>query len=94
MYMYYNWNPYGGYMNGQHQAYGYDPSWQDWSRQINIVDAINIALQQVPGEAVEAERKTRRGRHIYEIEIVTAEGTKYEVEVDRNTGEVVNVELD
>lgn len=81
-------------MNGQHQPYGYDPSWQDWSRQINMVDAINIALQQVPGEAVEAERKTRRGRRIYEIEIVTAEGTKYEVEVDRNTGEVVNVELD
>lgn len=92
--MYYNWDPYEGYMNGQQPGYGYHPNWQNWYRQINMVDAINIALQQVPGEAVEAELKTRQGRRIYEVEIVTAQGTKYEVEVDRNTGEIVDVELD
>lgn len=92
--MYYNWNPYEGSMNGQTQGYDKHPNWQNWYRQINIVDAINIALKQVPGEAVEAERKTRQGRRVYEVEIVTADGTKYEVEVDQNTGEIVNIELD
>lgn len=66
----------------------------DWDRRVNLVEAITIALEEVPGEAVEAEMKRKHGMLIYEVEIVTQQGVKYEVEVDVNTGNIVTVELD
>lgn len=75
--------------------YGRNPNaFPYWQRQVGMVDAINTALQQVQGEVVDAELKTSRGRQIFEIEIVAGDGMKYEVKVDRNTGEVIQVELD
>lgn len=68
----------------------------EWSRQINLVEAINIALEQVPGEAVEAELEENgaSGRPYYEVDIISEQGVKYEVEIDANSGEVLTVELD
>jgi uncharacterized membrane protein YkoI len=59
-----------------------------------MIEAINIALEQVPGEPVEAELKQQQGMLIYEVEIVNQQGVKYEVEIDVNTGNVLSVELD
>lgn len=53
-----------------------------------------VALQQVPGHVVKAELEYDHGAVIYEIEIRTLEGQKYEVKVDANTGNVLRVKLD
>lgn len=65
-----------------------------WARRISMIEAINIALDQVPGEPVEAERKRKHGTLIYEVEIVNEQGVKYEVDIDANSGNVISVELD
>ncbi|MEN1969504.1 PepSY domain-containing protein [Lentibacillus sp. N15] len=91
------WNTPYGYANWQNQGYGYHGINQNqagWYRQITIEDAMQIALQQVPGEVVKVELDTNYGVEVYEVEIVTNQGTKYEVEVDRETGRIVNIELD
>lgn len=88
--MYNYWGP-NGYGNWQNQGYGYR---QNEYRQINIIEGINIAVQQVPGEVVSAELETKSGMQVYEVEIVTAQGVKYEVDVDRNTGEILDIDLD
>lgn len=56
--------------------------------------AIEIALQRVPGEVVKAELEFDDGTLLYEIEIRTSQGVKYEVKVDAVTGQVVRVKLD
>lgn len=63
-------------------------------RQIMIEDAIDIARKQVPGQVVQAELENKSGRLIYEVDVITSESVKYEVKIDANTGEVIEVELD
>ena len=63
-------------------------------RRISMDQAMQIALQQVPGQVVKAELEVEHGIVIYEIEIRTHEGHKYEVEIDANTGNVLKVKLD
>lgn len=53
-----------------------------------------IALQQVPGHVVKAELEYDGGSVIYEIEIRSRDGQKYEVKVDANSGKVLKVKLD
>ena len=55
-------------------------------------EVIEIALTEVPGEVVEVEFETEDGIDIYEVEILTADGEEMEVEIDANTGEVLEVE--
>ncbi|MBU5468338.1 PepSY domain-containing protein [Virgibacillus sp. MSJ-26] len=86
------WNP--GQPQFHNQPFSYEQQLTEANRQIDIIEAINIALDQVPGEVVEAERKRKHGTMIYEVEIVNEQGVKYEVEIDRNTGNVISVELD
>lgn len=76
-----------------HQNFQQPEQQPEW-RRINMIEAINIALEQVPGEPVEAELKQGQGMLIYEVEIVNQQGVKYEVEIDVNTGNVLSVELD
>lgn len=66
----------------------------NWYRRITIEEAMSIALQQVPGEVVKVEKDTKAGRPIYEVDILTTQGIKYEVEIDINTGEVIDIEID
>ncbi|OLS38375.1 hypothetical protein BTR22_07550 [Alkalihalophilus pseudofirmus] len=63
-------------------------------RRISAQDAIAIALESMPGDVVDVELDTENGILAWEIEIMTAKGTKYEVFVNANTGEVIKVELD
>lgn len=56
--------------------------------------AIDIALQRVPGEVVKAELEFDDGTLLYEVEIRTSQGVKYEVKVDAVTGQVMRVKLD
>lgn len=63
-------------------------------QQLLMEDAIQIARQHVPGLVVEAELKREHGQQIFEIEIVTSDGVRYEVEIDANSGEVIEISLD
>lgn len=89
------WEP-NGYANWQNQGYGgYGYGYrQNEYRQIDIIEAINIAVQRVPGEVVSAELDTKSGMQVYEVEIVTAQGVKYEIDVDRQTGNILDIDLD
>lgn len=63
-------------------------------RQISIEEAMNIAVGRVPGQIVKVELERENGVWVYEVEIITPQGVKYEVEVDINTGNIVKVEID
>ncbi|WP_040287329.1 PepSY domain-containing protein [Sporosarcina koreensis] len=63
-------------------------------RRISMEQAMSAALQQVPGQVVKAELEYEHGTLIYEVEIRTADGHKFEVEVDANTGRVLRVKPD
>lgn len=63
-------------------------------RRISMEQANEIALQRVPGQVVKSELEFEDGILIYEVDIRTADGLKYEVEIDAVTGEVVKVKLD
>lgn len=65
-------------------------SYSRYSR-ISIDDAMTIALEQVPGEVVKVELDTENGILVYEIDIMTMEGVKYEVEIDAQTGAVIKI---
>ncbi len=61
--------------------------------QVSADQAIQTALQKVPGTVVEAELEEEKDhRAIWEVEIVTAEGKLMEVEIDAKTGEVLEAE--
>ncbi|MFS0576304.1 PepSY domain-containing protein [Sporosarcina sp. 179-K 3D1 HS] len=63
-------------------------------RRISLEQAVSIALQRVPGNVVKAELDNDDGHLVYEIDIRTANGLKYEVKVDANTGQIIRVKLD
>lgn len=63
-------------------------------RQITIEDVMDIARQQVQGEIVKVELDSKGGMPIYEVDIVNPQGMKYEVKIDIQSGEVIEVELD
>lgn len=82
-----------------HNRYGQNQHWENhWQhqqyRRISMEQAMNIALQRVPGHVVKAELDYDDGMLVYEIDIRTAEGYKYEVKVDANTGTILRVKLD
>lgn len=72
------------------------PSNQPYSRysRISIEDAMSIATEQIPGEVVKVGLDTENGVLIYEVEIVNAQGIKYEVEIDAQTGSILKMKLD
>ncbi len=55
---------------------------------------IEIALMEVPGEVMEVEREREDGQHVYEVEILAADGSEMEVEIAADTGEILNVSAD
>ncbi|ARK23120.1 peptidase [Sporosarcina sp. P26b] len=63
-------------------------------RRISMEQANEIALQRVPGQVVKSELEFDDGILIYEVDIRTMEGHKYEVKIDAVTGEVLKVKLD
>ena len=76
-----------------------NPYWENhWQhpkyRRISMDQAMQIALQQVPGQVVQAELEVDDGMVIYEIDIRTNDGHKYEVKIDANSGNVIKVKPD
>ncbi len=56
---------------------------------ISIEEAIKAATQKYPGKVLEAELEDEDGAVLWELEILTADGKKMEVQVDSRTGEVL-----
>jgi len=56
---------------------------------ISIEEAIKAATQKYPGKVLEAELEDEDGAALWELEILTADGKKMEVQVDSRTGEVL-----
>jgi uncharacterized membrane protein YkoI len=71
--------------------YVWDNFWRSY--RINTEAAIQIALQQVPGQVIKAELDYENGILIYEIDIRTISGV-YEVYVHAFTGQILKVEKD
>ncbi|MEK5037705.1 PepSY domain-containing protein [Sporosarcina sp. FSL K6-3457] len=83
------------HQNRQDQHQYWSNHWQNPQyRRITIDQAMAIALQRVPGQVVKAELDYDDGVLVYEIDIRTAEGHKYEVKIDANTGAILRVKLD
>ncbi|MEI3604515.1 PepSY domain-containing protein [Pseudogracilibacillus sp. SE30717A] len=80
--------------NHFYPSYHDHSNWQQNNGQITIEEAMRIALERVPGQVVKVELEQRRGAWVYEVEILTPQGVKYEVKVDINTGAIVKVEID
>ncbi len=55
---------------------------------------MEIALMEVPGEVTEVERERRRGKQVYEVEIIGVDGTEMEVTIAAETGEILKVEAE
>ncbi len=79
--------------NGQWQNQGVQNPYSRYSR-ISIDDAMTIALEQIPGEVVKVELDTENGLLVYEVDIVTMEGLKYELEIDAQSGAIVKIKRD
>ncbi|MHC0037672.1 PepSY domain-containing protein [Pseudoneobacillus sp. C159] len=61
------------------------------SEGISMEKAKQIALEKVKGEIIRAQLEEEDGRMIYEI-IIKAKDGQYEVEIDKSTGKVLEVE--
>lgn len=59
---------------------------------VTIDQAIKAASEKVPGKVIEAELEQKRGKTVWEVEVVTAEGKVVEVHVDSETGTVIATE--
>ena len=59
---------------------------------ITIEQAIKIAVDKVPGTAVEAELEKKHDKTVWEVEIVGADGNVTEVHIDAANGAVIDTE--
>jgi len=67
--------------------------WDNYWRSYRISSeaAIQIALQQVPGQVIKVELDYENGILVYEVDIRTTSGV-YEVHVHAITGQIIKVE--
>ncbi len=79
--------------NYNHNSYYFlwDNYWRSY--RISSEAAIQIALQQVPGQVIKVELDYENGMLVYEIDILTPSGI-YEVYVHAVTGQILKVEED
>jgi len=59
---------------------------------IMVDQAIKTAAEKVTGKVIEAELEEKKGKAVWEVEIVNAEGKVTEVHVDAMTGQVIATE--
>ena len=64
------------------------------SASVSINKAVEIALAAVPGAATEAEFEVEDGKSIWEVEVLDANKQMYKVEIDANSGDVLEKKLD
>ena len=85
-----NWRP----VNPNWNAQQYNNNPYNAYRRISIEEAMIIAKERVPGEVIKVELDTENGLFVYEIEIRSAQGIEYELEIDVYTGQIVKLRVD
>lgn len=61
---------------------------------ITLVEAVEKALTNMKGKAVEAELEKEHGKTVYEVKIIDESGATREIYVDAQSGNVVKIEKD
>lgn len=61
---------------------------------IDVEQAISIALADVPGKVLEAEFEHENGTAVWEIEVLDELNQVFELEIDANSGEILENEQD
>ena len=59
---------------------------------VDVTDAIKTGLGKVPGRVVDTELRSKSGKVVWEIDIVSPEGKFTEVDVDASTGAIADSE--
>jgi uncharacterized membrane protein YkoI len=59
---------------------------------IEMSDAISKAVSKASGKPIEVELKKKSGKAVWEVEVLGDNGKVTEVDVDANTGDVVDSE--
>jgi uncharacterized membrane protein YkoI len=59
---------------------------------IEVTDAIKAAQDKKPGRVIDTELKSKNGRTVWEVDVATADGKTAEVDVDAQTGQVMDTE--
>lgn len=59
---------------------------------ITAEQAVQIALQQVPGQVLHVDLDMENGLLVYEVFILTVQNIIYEVEINARTGVIVTIE--
>ena len=59
---------------------------------VTIEQAIKAASEKIPGTVIEAELEKKQGHTVWEVEVVTTDGTVMEAIVDSETGAVTHIE--
>ena len=81
-------------------ALGYDredkdlESAQATSAKVSMEQAIQTAKTKFPGRVVEAELEAEDGALVYEVKVVSASGETREIEIDAQSGEVLDSEIE
>lgn len=55
---------------------------------VTLDQAVSIARRQVDGRVVGADTRSRRGRIVHEVKVLTDDGTLHVIRVDGETGRV------
>lgn len=61
---------------------------------LSVEQVIEIALDEVPGEVQELEMETEDGQQVWEVEILAADGSSMEVEIDAQSGDVLEIDTE
>ena len=66
---------------------------QDWNlAKVTLQDAVNVALKEIPGKAVDAELEAENGFLVYEIEIATPDKKITKVYIDAGNAKILSSE--
>ncbi len=65
---------------------------QAMSAKVTMEEAMQTAKGKFPGRVVEAELESEDGGLVYEVEIVSASGEKQEIEIDAQSGKILDGE--
>ncbi len=63
-----------------------------YRQRITIQQAQEIALQHVPGNVMHVDMDLENGVLVYEVFIITSQGTIYEVELLAKNGKILKIE--
>ncbi|HMM49529.1 MAG TPA: PepSY domain-containing protein, partial [Miltoncostaeaceae bacterium] len=64
------------------------------SAKVNAAQAETAALAKVPGWVTEAQLENDNGNAVWEVEVITKDGTQHELKIDAGTAKVLSAQVD